>query len=101
MKHTIVALVQDRPGVLNRIASVFRRRDINIETLHAERTAEPGVSKVLLTVEVEKVQAIVAQLEKLIDVFEIRIDDSATTTNPNYVTNTFTPSKWHQADGAA
>jgi acetolactate synthase-1/3 small subunit len=38
MPHTIIALVEDKPGVLNRVALVFRRRAFNIESLTVGRT---------------------------------------------------------------
>ncbi len=42
MHHTFVALVEDKPGVLNRVASLFRRRAFNIESLTVGRTDVPG-----------------------------------------------------------
>ena len=42
MKHTLVVLVEDKPGVLNRVASLFRRRAFNIDSLSVGRTAEIG-----------------------------------------------------------
>jgi acetolactate synthase-1/3 small subunit len=44
-KHTIVALMQDRPGVLNRAVSLFRRRGFNIESLAVGHSETPGVSR--------------------------------------------------------
>jgi acetolactate synthase-1/3 small subunit len=38
MKHTLVALVENEPGVLNRVASLFRRRNFNIDSLTVGRT---------------------------------------------------------------
>jgi hypothetical protein len=43
MYHTIVALVEDKPGVLNRVASLFRRRAFNIESLTVGHTESPGL----------------------------------------------------------
>jgi acetolactate synthase I/III small subunit len=43
MYHTIVALVEDKPGVLNRVASLFRRRAFNIESLTVGHTEAPGL----------------------------------------------------------
>ena len=45
MKHTFVIYVEDKPGVLNRIASLFRRRAFNIESLTAGHTEQPGVPR--------------------------------------------------------
>ena len=42
MHHTLVALVEDKPGVLNRVALVFRRRAFNIESLTVGRTPNPA-----------------------------------------------------------
>ena len=56
MKHTLVVLVEDKPGVLNRVASLFRRRAFNIDSLSVGRTAEPGVSR--MTIVIDSDQAI-------------------------------------------
>ena len=53
MHHTLVALVEDKPGVLNRIASLFRRRAFNIESLTVGRTAEPGVSRMTVVLDTD------------------------------------------------
>jgi len=70
--HTLVALVQDRPGVLNRAVSVFRRRGINIESLTVTRTEREGLSRMTWIVTADSVAPVLAQLEKLIDVLEVR-----------------------------
>jgi len=44
-KHTIIALVEDRPGVLNRIASKWRQRGFNIESLAVGHSETPGLSR--------------------------------------------------------
>ena len=73
MKHTVVALVEDQPGVLNRVASLFRRRGFNIDSLAVGTTHEPGVSR--MTIVVEGNENIADQLEKqlfkLIDVIKV------------------------------
>ena len=51
MHHTLVALVEDKPGVLNRVASLFRRRAFNIESLTVGRTDVPGISRMTLVME--------------------------------------------------
>ncbi len=73
MKHTVVALVEDQPGVLNRIASLFRRRGFNIDSLAVGTTHEKGISR--MTIVVEGNENIADQLEKqlfkLIDVIKV------------------------------
>ncbi|MBI51647.1 MAG: acetolactate synthase small subunit [Chloroflexi bacterium] len=73
MKHTVVALVEDKPGVLNRVASLFRRRGFNIDSLAVGTTHEAGVSR--MTIVVEGNENIADQLEKqlfkLIDVIKV------------------------------
>ena len=73
MKHTLVALVEDRPGVLNRVASLFRRRGFNIESLAVGTTEETGISRMTIVVESENgiVDQVEKQLQKLIDVVEV------------------------------
>jgi acetolactate synthase-1/3 small subunit len=71
MLHTLVALVHDRPGVLNRLVSLLRRRRLNIESITVTRTDRAGVSRIVLTVEAPTITPLVAQLEKLIDVLEV------------------------------
>jgi len=73
MKHTVAALVEDRPGVLNRVASLFRRRGFNIDSLAVGTTEEPGISRMTFVVDggdgiVEQVEK---QLYKLIDVVKV------------------------------
>jgi acetolactate synthase I/III small subunit len=70
-KHTIVALVQDRPGVLNRCVSLFRRRGFNIESLAVGHSETPGVSRITLVVESEDVEQVVKQLYRLIEVLKV------------------------------
>lgn len=73
MKHTLVALVEDKPGVLNRVASLFRRRAFNIESLTVGRTHEPGVSRMTILVDTEYTHAgmVEANLSKLINVIDV------------------------------
>ena len=72
-KHTLVALVNDKPGVLNRVASLFRRRSFNIESIAVGHTEQEGVSR--MTIVVSGDQAIVEQarkqLDKVIDVIKL------------------------------
>jgi acetolactate synthase-1/3 small subunit len=54
MQHTIIALVENKPGVLNRVASLFRRRNFNIESLNVGRTENPLISRMTIVIEKSK-----------------------------------------------
>ena len=73
MHHTVVALVEDKPGVLNRVASLFRRRNFNIESLTVGRTAEPGVSRMTVVIDSDQASAerVTAYLYKLVNVLQV------------------------------
>lgn len=73
-KHTLVALVENKPGVLNRIASLFRRRNFNIDSLTVGRTHKPHVSRMTIVVDeqLSNVGLIAANLRKLVNVIEVR-----------------------------
>ena len=72
-KHTITALVLDKPGVLNRIASMFRRRGFNIVSLAVGHSEEPDLSRMTFVVEGDSaiVEQVTKQLRKLIDVIKV------------------------------
>ncbi|GAC1428899.1 MAG: acetolactate synthase small subunit [Chloroflexota bacterium] len=72
-RHTVVALVQDHPGVLNRVAGLFRRRSFNIESLTVGHTHQPGVSRMTIVVDgsTTDVNQVTLQLSKLIEVIEV------------------------------
>lgn len=74
MKHTLVALVEDKPGVLNRVASLFRRRAFNIESLTVGRTHEANVSRMTILVDTEQTapHLVEANLAKLINVIDVQ-----------------------------
>ncbi len=74
MVHTFAVYVEDRPGVLNRIASLFRRRAFNIASLTVGHTEEPGVSRMTVVVDTDDrgAEQIEAQLRKLIPVRDVR-----------------------------
>lgn len=73
MKHTIVALVEDRPGCLNRISSLFRRRGFNIESLTVGHCELPGLSRMTIVVDgaTTVVEQVTKQLYKIIDVVKV------------------------------
>lgn len=71
--HTFVAYVEDKPGVLNRIASLFRRRNYNIISLNVGRTHEPGVSRMTfqMNADPDRARRIEANLYKMVNVLSI------------------------------
>ena len=75
MNRTLIALVEDKPGVLNRVASLFRRRAFNIESLTVGHTEQPGVSRMTIVVDSSRtdVQKVAQNLYKLVNV--IRVED--------------------------
>jgi acetolactate synthase I/III small subunit len=75
MLHTLVVYVENKPGVLNRVVSLFRRRGFNIDSLTVGRTENPDVSRMTIVVEADQDQArrVVANIYKLVNV--LRIDD--------------------------
>ena len=54
MLTTFVVYVDDRPGVLNRVASLFRRRAFNIESLTVGHTDKPGVSRMTIVIDTDE-----------------------------------------------
>ncbi|MCY3945596.1 MAG: acetolactate synthase small subunit [Anaerolineaceae bacterium] len=74
-KVTLVTLVDNRPGVLNRIASLFRRRNFNIDSLTVGRTHRQHVSRMTIVVDARlaNVNIIAANLRKLVNVIEVRV----------------------------
>lgn len=73
MKHTLVALVEDKPGVLNRVASLFRRRSFNIDSIAVGHAEQPNLSRMTIVVEGDsaKVEQVRKQLDKVIEVIKI------------------------------
>lgn len=72
-KHTIIAWMENKPGVLNRIAGLFRRRNFNIESLIVGHSETPGISRMTFVVsgDQREVRQIEAQLDKLINITKI------------------------------
>ncbi len=73
MKHTLVALMEDRPGVLTRVASLFRRRNFNIESLAVGHTEIPHISRMTLVVDgsTSTVEQVTKQLYKLVNIRKV------------------------------
>jgi len=71
--HTVVVIVEDKPGVLMRVASLFRRRGFNIESLTVGHSEAPGLSRMTIVVDGESapVEQVEKQLYKLIDVVKV------------------------------
>ena len=82
MKHTISAMVANRPGVLARMSGLFARRGFNIDSLAVSTTEDPNISRTTITVQGDEatLEQICSQLGKLVDVIEV-IDH----TNDRYV----------------
>ena len=73
MNHTLVVLVEDKPGVLNRVASLFRRRAYNIDSLTVGRTEQPGVSRMTIVVDCDptSIERLIAYLYRLVNVLQV------------------------------
>ena len=73
MKHTMIAWMEDKPGVLNRVAGLFRRRNFNIESLAVGHSETPGISRMTFVVEGDgrQMRQVQTQLDKLINVTKV------------------------------
>lgn len=73
MKHTVVALMEDRPGVLSRCISLFRRRNFNIESIAVGHTETPGISRMTLVVDGSDlvVEQVTKQLYKIVNIRKV------------------------------
>ncbi|MFD0206053.1 MULTISPECIES: acetolactate synthase small subunit [Saccharothrix] len=72
-RHTLSVLVEDKPGVLARVAGLFSRRGFNIESLAVGRTEHPDISRMTIVVSVDELplEQVTKQLNKLINVIKI------------------------------
>jgi acetolactate synthase-1/3 small subunit len=72
-KHTLVAWMEDKPGVLARVASLIRRRNFNIESLAVGHSETPAISRMTLVVDGTRtaIDQVVGQLQKQINVTEV------------------------------
>ncbi len=73
VKHTLVALVEDKPGVLTRMASLFRRRGFNIESIAVGHSELPHLSRMTIVVNgsANMLEQVRKQLDKVIDVVKV------------------------------
>ena len=72
-KHTLSVLVENKPGVLARIAGLFARRGFNIDSLAVGTTEHPDISRMTVVVDVEDIplEQVTKQLNKLIEVLKV------------------------------
>jgi acetolactate synthase-1/3 small subunit len=72
-KHTLSVLVENRPGVLTRVAGLFARRAFNIHSLAVGPTEHEGISRITVVVDVDELplEQVTKQLNKLINVIKI------------------------------
>ena len=73
-KHILSILVENKPGVLTRIAGLFARRGFNIDTLAVGPTDDPTLSRITLTLDgaIHPIDQVTKQLHKLVNVIKIR-----------------------------
>jgi acetolactate synthase-1/3 small subunit len=74
MRQTLITLVENKPGVLNRVASMFRRRNFNIDSLNVGRTENEAISRMTIVVDSDDAPArqIEANLYKMINVIDVQ-----------------------------
>lgn len=74
MRQTLIAIVENKPGVLNRVASLFRRRNFNIDSLNVGRTEDPRFSRMTIVVDSQDTEArlVEANLYKLVNVIDVQ-----------------------------
>lgn len=85
-QHTLLVLLQDKPGALHRAVTLFRRRDYNIASLNVERSEMAGISRMTVGLEAPSPHQVMKELERLVDVLSVRDvtrrDPVATATAP-------------------
>jgi acetolactate synthase-1/3 small subunit len=74
MQHTLSVLVENKPGVLTRVTSLFARRGFNIDSLAVGPTEDPTLSRITIVVNAEDtpIDQVMKQLHKLINVLKIQ-----------------------------
>ncbi len=72
-KHILSVLVEDHPGVLNRVVSLMRRRSFNIESITVGHSEQPGISRITIVLRGEdyEVEQVSKQLYKLLEVLKV------------------------------
>lgn len=74
MKYTLVAWMRDKPGVLNRVSGMLRRRNFNIDSLQVSHSETPGISRMTFVVDGDErvVDQVVKQMHKVVDVTRVQ-----------------------------
>lgn len=72
--HIISVLVEDKPGVLQKVAGLFTRRDFNIDSITVGESEVEGLSRMVITVNADKtgLEQVTKQLNKLVDILKIK-----------------------------
>ena len=72
-RHTLAVLVENKPGVLTRVAALFARRAFNIKSLAVGETEHPEISRMTIIVDADSapIEQVVKQLNKLINVLKV------------------------------
>ncbi len=72
-RHTLVVLVEDHPGVMNRVMSLFRQRGFNVDSIAVGHSETPGLSRITLLVQGDDrtVEQLTKQLYKLLEVIKV------------------------------
>lgn len=72
--HIISTLVENKPGVLQKVAGLFRRRDFNIDSITVGSSEVEGLARMIITVNVDEkiLEQVTKQLNKLVDVIKIK-----------------------------
>ncbi|MCC6299337.1 MAG: acetolactate synthase small subunit [Anaerolineales bacterium] len=85
MNYTFIILAENKPGVLNRVASLFRRRNFNIVSINAGTTERPDVSRITIVVEcpngdidAHRIEANLYKLVNVIDVQDVTLQSTVT-----------------------
>ena len=80
MRHTLIALMEDRPAALNRVLGLLRGRALGVHSIAFGESETPGVRRITVVVETGDAQQTIKQLNRLIEVLEV-----TDVTNAEYV----------------
>lgn len=80
MRHTLIALVEDRPGAINRLVGLLRGRGLGLHSIVVGESETPGVKRTTVLVDTDNVDQTMKQLNRLIEVLEV-----TDVTNSQYV----------------